>query len=53
MAYRDARRANTGKCYSHVGEIVICKRRENYRVDRRYFTDRYDPRPGRASGDAN
>lgn len=32
MAYRDARRANTGKCYPHVGEILICKRRENYRI---------------------
>ncbi|HEX2625020.1 MAG TPA: hypothetical protein VHM21_07190 [Sphingomicrobium sp.] len=44
MAYRDARRANSGKCYSHVGEIVICKRRENYRIDPRLLGDRrYDP----------
>jgi hypothetical protein len=52
MAYRDARRQNSGKCYSHVGEIVVCKRRENYRIDPRLLSDRrYDPDASRDSYD--
>jgi hypothetical protein len=43
MALRDAVREDSGKCYPHIGEIVICKRRQTYRIDPRLFVKR----PGR------
>jgi hypothetical protein len=40
MALRDAVREDSGKCYPHVGGIVICKRRQTYRIDARFLAKR-------------
>jgi len=33
LAVRDALREGSGKCYSEPGVIVICKKRDNFRID--------------------
>lgn len=33
MAVRDTLREGSGKCDAPAGEIVICKKRENFRID--------------------
>lgn len=43
MALRDAVREDSGKCYPHVGEIVICKRRRTDRIDPRLLANRRGP----------
>jgi hypothetical protein len=37
MAIKQSLRDSSGECFHPVGEIVICKRRDNYRIDRKFL----------------
>jgi hypothetical protein len=42
MAVKQALQDSSGQCVHPVGEIVICKRRENYRIDRKFLDSSRD-----------
>jgi hypothetical protein len=44
MAMKHALDDSSGKCVQRVGEIVICKRRDNYRIDPRLLGSTHDYR---------
>jgi hypothetical protein len=52
MAVRDVVRQATGQCYQHVGEIVICKKRDSnsFRIPRN-LPRSWPPRDDAARGD--
>jgi hypothetical protein len=60
MAMKHALEDSSGKCVQRVGEIVVCKRRNNYRIDPRLLGSNpdYDAVSGknedlRSQGDGN